>query len=292
MHKLLDPDLLQSFVAIAETGSFTEAARRVGRTQSAVSMQMKRLEELLGRSLFARSGRSVQLTPDGERLLGHAHRILRLQQEALAAFERSDLEGSVSIGTPDQYASVFLPGILARFAETHPCVRVDVICDLSAGLRARLADGSLDLALVTRGRGEEGGTLVMEGPVVWAASARHCAHEQDPLPLAVFHEGCSYRRSALAALARTRRRWRVAYTSMSLAGIEAALRAGLAVSPLPRSGVGEGMCILGECQGFPPLPPYQVALQKAPNRSSPAIDRLEQHVLEGFRHGGTLGVAA
>src|SRR5918911_83027 len=124
----LEPEVLGGFVAIAETGSFTAAAKRVNRTQSAVSMQIKRLEENLGRELFTRDGRAVELTSDGEVLLGHARRILAVHREALAAFDRDALAGEVTIGAPDDYASTFLPRILARFARTHPRVQVNVVC--------------------------------------------------------------------------------------------------------------------------------------------------------------------
>lgn len=284
MAKILEPELLQTFVAITEAGSFTDAARRVGRTQSAVSMQMKRLEEVLGRPVFARSGRSVRLTADGELLLGHARRILRTHREALAAFGGSELQGTVAIGTPDQYASAFLPGILARFAETHPRVHVEVVCDVTARLLGRLADGTVDLALITHGYGDDGGVVVLHEPLVWVTSARHGAHERDPLPLALFHSGCHYRKWALEALGQQNRPFRVAYSSVSMAGIDAALRAGLAVSALPRSSIGEGLRILGERDGFPALPSYQLALQRAPDRVvSPVLDRLEEHMVESFR---------
>ena len=160
MLATLEPELLRSFVAIAETGSFTAAAHRVHRTQSAVSMQIKRLEELLGRELFLREGRSVSITRDGELLLSHARRILHAHLEALAAFDRDQLAGDVTIGAPDDYASTFLPRILARFAETHARVHVNVVCQPSVDLLRLLADRAVDLALVTQGSGERGGTLL------------------------------------------------------------------------------------------------------------------------------------
>ncbi len=286
MPRILEPDLLQSFVAIAETGSFTEAARRVHRTQSAVSMQIRRLEELLGRPVFLRNGRSVALTQDGDLLLGHARRILRAHGEAIAAFDGSELQGRVTIGTPDQYATAFLPGILARFAETHPRVHVEVACDISNTLRAQLGDGTLDLALLTCSPGDEdgvgGGVVVLEEPLVWATSARHCAHERTPVPLALFHQGCVYRRSAVEALAALERPYRIAYTSMSMAGIMAAVRAGLAVSALPRFSLVEQLRILGERDGFPPLPSYRVTLMRGRDRRSPVLDRLEEHIIDNF----------
>ncbi len=292
MLATLEPELLRSFVAIAETGSFTAAAHRVHRTQSAVSMQIKRLEELLGRELFAREGRAVSLTRDGELLLGHARRILHAHVLALAAFDRSALAGEVTIGSPDDYASTFLPRILARFAESHARVHVNVVCQPSVELVRCLADRTVDLALVTQGSGERGGIVVHREPLVWVTSALHRAHEQEPLPLAVFQPSCLFRRLATESLAARGRATRIAYTSVSIAGVHAALDSGLAVSALLRSSVRPGQRVLDERDGFPPLPNIGITLQRASREPSPLIDRLEEAILDHFRTCQTLGVAA
>lgn len=283
MLHTLEPELLRSFVAIAETGSFTTAARRIHRTQSAVSMQIKRLEDLLGRELFDREGRAVALTADGEVLLGHARRILRVHQEALAAFDDDALAGEVTIGAPDDYASTFVPRILARFGQTHPRVQVNVVCRPSTELLDCLAEGGVDVALVTQGSGERGGVLVHREPLVWVTSAHHRAHEQDPLPLAVFHAGCCFRRAAVEALSRAGRRHRIAYTSVSVAGIYAALDAGLAVGTLLRSNLRPGLRMLAEADGFARLPEVGITLQRARRDEDPLLDRLEEHILDFFR---------
>lgn len=283
MYPTLEPELLQSFVAIADTGSFTAAAQRVLRTQSAVSMQMKRLEEMLERPLFARQGRTMQLTADGELLLSHARRILRAHQQALAAFVHSELAGKVTLGAPDDYASTFLPAVLARFAEVYPQVQVELVCDQSLTLLEQLRQGTLDMALVTLGHGGDGGVVLYRETAVWVAAAGHCVHEQDPLPLALFHGGCIFRRWALEALARQGRASRIAYTSLSSAGLEAAIRAGLAVGVLTRGGVRPGMRILTEQEGFPPLPTFSVALKRAEGRHSELLDCLEAHLLSCCR---------
>ena len=282
MLQTLEPELLQSFVAIAETGSFTEAAKRIHRTQSAVSMQIKRLEDLLGRPVFLRNGRSVMPTPEGELLLSHARRILRAHREAIAAFDGSALAGTVRIGTPDQYATLFLPDVLAAFACENPRVHVEVVCGVSVDLRKSLEAGQLDLALLTCGHGDDSGTVVLTEPLVWASSARHCVHEQIPVPLALFEGGCIYRRFATEALAGLGRPYWLACTSMSLEAIHAALRAGLAVSAIPRFAVRDGLRVLGEREGFPPLPNFRVVMAKAPHAASPILDRLEAHVLNAF----------
>ena len=295
MLATLDPDLIRSFVAIAETGSFTAAAHRVHRTQSAVSMQIKRLEELLGgRELFARGGRGIALTRDGETLLAHARRILHAHREALAAFDRDALAGEVTVGAPDDYASTFLPRILARFAETHARVHVNVVCQASVDLLRLLADRAVDLALVTQGSGERGGTVVLREPMVWVTSSRHRAHEQDPLPLALFEPGCAFRRAATDSLAATGRAARVAYTSLSIAGVNAALESGLAVGVLLRSIVRPGLRVLGPREGFPPLPGSGIVLLRATREPSALVDRLEGAIVDFFRDGanGGLGLAA
>lgn len=292
MQPTLEPDLLRSFVAIAETGSFTAAARRVHRTQSAVSMQIRRLEDALGRSLFEREGRSVALTPHGEVLLDHARKILRVHQEALAAFDTDAIQGEVTVGSPDDYASTFLPGILARFGQTHPHVRVEVVVQDSSILVEHLASGRVQLAIVTEGHGESGGVVVHREPLVWVTSARHDAHLQDPLPLAIFCQSCCFRRHAMAALARVGRASRIAYTSLSIAGIHAAVDSGLAVAAELRGTVRPGQRILTEAEGFPPLPDIGITLQRSPLATGRLIDRLEQHMLEAFRTTTPFALAA
>ncbi len=291
MQATIEPDLLKAFVAIADSGSFTDAAKRVHRTQSAVSMQIKRLEDLLGRPVFVREGRSVRLTPDGETLLGHARRILKAHQDALAAFDPSELQGTVSLGAVDEYAVAFLPSILNRFAETHPLVHVEVVVDTSPNLLDRLAENTIDFALITHGYGDDGGIILWREPVVWVTLATHVAHLEDPVPLALFHPGCIFRQWAIDALSREGRAYRLAYTSVSLAAIQAALRAGLAVGVLPRVNVTEGLRILDEGDGFPALPHYQIALRRADGARSPLHDHLEQHIVENFRRAVSTGDA-
>ncbi len=279
----IEPDLLRSFVAIAETGSFTAAAGRVARTQSAVSMQMKRLEEGLQRPLFERTGRSVGLTYDGERLLWHARRILRVHQEALAAFDDDALTGTVTLGTPDDYASALLPGILARFGESHPRVHVDLVCDSTRSLRERLAAGSVDLALLVPPVGTSRGVVVHRERAVWVTSAQHDAQDRVPLPLALYHPGCPFRRWALDTLSTQGRAHRIAYTSVSFAGNLAAVRSGLAVGVVAESSLYPGLRRLSEDEGFPALPMFEVSLERSRERPSRLLDRLESHIAESFR---------
>jgi DNA-binding transcriptional LysR family regulator len=279
----LDIDLLRTFVAIADSGSFTRAADTVHRTQSAVSMQVKRLEEVVGKPVFHRDGRRVRLTAGGEALLGYARRILRLHEEAAATLSQPELVGTVRVGTPDDYVMRFLPSILARFAQAYPRVQVAVHCAPSHQLSARLANGELDLTLVTRNPGEEMGEILRREPTVWGTSERHLAHEEEPLPLALFQEGCFVREAALRALDDAGRNYRVAYSSPSITGIHAAVSAGLAVTALARSILPPGVRALAVEEGFPPLPVGTIALLRAPGARSKAIDCLAAHFAEGLR---------
>ena len=251
----LDPDLLRTFVAIVDAGGFTSAAQQVHRTQSAVSMQVRRLEAALDRTLFQREGRGVQLTPEGEALLGYARRLLKLHDEALAVLSRPDLSGLVRLGTPDDYVGRFLPDILVRFARAFPRVQVEVHCESSVNLRRLLAEDRLDLALITGTPGAETGEVLRREPTVWATAERHLAHEDDPLPLALFQSGCPFRDWALAGLNERGRPYRIAYTSASLTGILAAVTAGLAVTVLSRSILPAEVRPLRAEEGFPPCHP-------------------------------------
>ncbi len=289
---MLDPENLESLVAIAETGSFTAAALRVHRTQSAVSMQMRKLERQLGRKLFVRAGRDARLTGDGELLLAHARRILKVQAEALAVFDPTTLAGEIRIAAPDDYASTFMPGILVRFAQSHPKVRVDLRALPSHEAARQVASGEVDLALVTQGHGETGGLVLQREPLVWVAARGHCVHETDPLPLAVFHERCSFRRLAIQALDAIGRPWRIAYTSQSIAGIYAAVETGLAVGVMLPSNLRPGLVVLGEALGFPPLPEIAILLLRRSDGASPLLDAMAEHVVAGVRLAVPQGLAA
>jgi DNA-binding transcriptional LysR family regulator len=209
----LDVDLLKTFLAIADTGNFTRAAEEVHKTQSAVSMQMKRLEELVGRPLFTRDGRQSRFTGDGERLIEYARRIVNLNDEAVAAFTKPELTGTLRFGTPDDYADRFLPEILARFSRTHPLVTVNVDCAMSPVLYERARHGELDLALVTACSEITADEIVRTENLVWVTSQRHSVHMLDTLPVALSHTGCEWRALAIGALERKGRQYRIAYSS-------------------------------------------------------------------------------
>ncbi|SHO64207.1 DNA-binding transcriptional regulator, LysR family [Pseudoxanthobacter soli DSM 19599] len=284
MAPVLDLDQLRTFVAIAESGSFTRAADAVHKTQSAVSMQMRRLEERIGRPIFSRDGRQSRLTEDGERLLAYARRIVQLNDETLAAFDEHELTGRLRFGIPDDYADRFLPEILARFARSNPRVEVTVLCQPTAMLIDSLKAGELDAAIITHVPSKASGNeqVVRREPLLWVTSARHSAHEVDVLPLALGQTTCCWRVAAVDALSNAGRPHRVLYSSWNSTAVGAAVTAGLAVSVLPESALRPGMRVLSESDGFPRLPPCEISLVRSWQQNSQLIDALCEHVVSSL----------
>jgi DNA-binding transcriptional LysR family regulator len=282
MIPALDIDVLKTFLAIADEGSFTRAAETVNKTQSAVSMQMRRLEEVLGVPLFAKEGRLSRFTADGERLVEYARRVVSLNDEAVTAFTKPDLSGSVRFGTPDDYADRFLPEILARFARTHPQVTVDVECMNSAPLFERVKRRELDLALVTFSCDIHTDEPVRRERLVWVASQRHAVHLRDVLPLAVSHIGCEWRHKVISSLESRSIKHRIAYSTPNSNAVNAAVLAGLAVGAMPELCVRPGMRMLTEKDGFPELGTFDIGLVRKPGKASGAADALARHVTESL----------
>jgi DNA-binding transcriptional LysR family regulator len=282
MNALLDIDQLRTFLAIVETGSFTRAAEVVHKTQSAVSMQMKRLEERLERAIFARDGRASKLTEDGERLLDYARRIVKLNVEALAAFSDFALTGRVRLGVPDDYADRYLPEIMARFSRAYPGVELSVVCEPSVELFERIAANDLDLAIVTDCEAGRPIESFRRERLLWVASNRHATHREAPLPLALGRPSCKWREAAIEGLERMGRPYRVLYSSGNAGAVAAAVLAGLAVSVFPESGLRPGMRVLGASEGFPELPSCRVGLLRNPHESSALAEALAEHIISSL----------
>jgi DNA-binding transcriptional LysR family regulator len=274
--------LLKTFLAIIDTGGFTSASQRVHRTQSAISMQVKRLEDTIGQPLFERTGRSFRITAEGEVMVPYARRLLKLHEETVAAMIKPNVAGAVKIGIIDDYALRFLPNILSRFAAAYPQVQVTVRCEPTSLLVPALENGELDLVLVNGNPGEDG-EIIRHDQAVWVTSANHLTHEEDPLPLAVFHAECIFRTWALEALDAINRRYRVAYQSPSVAGIIATVSAGLAVAILFDSVAPQEFRRLRSDDGFPELPTATIFLKRAPGHSTAAVECMAQHIQEGMR---------
>jgi DNA-binding transcriptional LysR family regulator len=277
----LDSMTLQCFVAVAETGSFTLAAERVSRTQSAVSQQIARLEQLLDKPLLVR-GRSLALTADGEIFLGYARQILALQHEALDRFKEPELEGEVRFGLPEDFATVFLSNVLADFAHIHPRILLNVECDLTLNLLARFKRVEFDLVLVKMSRPEDfpNGLDIWSEPLEWVGDCG-LADAERPLPLVLSPQPCVYRASAIGALETAGRTWRLAFSSPSYAGTIAAVKAGMGLAVLPRNMIPAD-CDVANCESLPQLDKTHLSLLKHTS-SNAAVDSLEQFVLKNLR---------
>lgn len=281
----IDPTLLLSFVAVAETGSLTRAASRLGLAQPTVSLRIKRLETELGAALFERGPRRLTLTAAGEVLLGYARRILALSDEVRARLAEAEVEGTVRLGTPEDFATTHLAWVLARFATSHPRTALAVTTDLTLNLLERFRAGEFDLVLVKREPGGAGGGVrVWREPLVWAAAREDWFDRDGTIPLVVSPAPCVYRRRAIEALEAAARSWRIAYTSTSLAGTQAAVRAGLGLTVLPRDMVPADLVVLGTAQGAPDLRDTEIALLTAQPLSRPAA-RLAEHVVRSLERG-------
>lgn len=276
----IDSELLRTFVAIADYGGFTRAAEMINRTQSAVSMQMKRLEEdVLRKSLFNREGRQVSLTAEGQILLGYARRILTLHSEVLTTLREPHMVGTVRIGTPDDYVMRFMQRILVHFAQSYPLVQVEMHCEPSFALLQRQ---DLDLTIVTREPGTEIGQLLRKESLVWAQARDSHLHTQSPLPLAMFNSQCFCRAWACNALDAMGRDYRIAYSSPSLSAIMAAVSAGLAITAQLRSLITSDLAIISEEEGLPSLPMASIVLLRRDKASSQVIDTLADAIVDGF----------
>jgi DNA-binding transcriptional LysR family regulator len=278
----LTPDILRTFIAAAQTLNFTQAARRVNLTQSAVSIQVRKLEERLGKALFRRVPRGVELTDHGEYLLKYANRILQLHNEALASFQAPDMNGLIRIGAAEDYAALHLPGILKRFAEKYPLVQVDLYCDLSNDLFRMLQQGKLDLCLRNTEHMAPGGEFLREEPVIWVGPRNSEPERKSPLPIAVFHQGCIYRQWAIQALEREEIAYRIAYSSPSISGILAAVRSGLAVAPVGASTLHSDLRTIPSAT-LPALPSAKVSLHYSECPDDSAQAHLVRYIRDEFR---------
>jgi len=264
----MDLDLLHSFVSVVDAGGFTRAGERVHRTQSTVSQQIRKLEDALGCALFVREGRRVQLTEDGERLLGYARRMLALSteiRETVSGRQRVDV---VRLGIPDEFAVERLTEVVADFARRHPMMRLSVRCDLSTSLTRGLARGDLDVVLLKRDPGAGPSLAAWPEQLCWVGGGDNRLEQADPIPLVVFPQGCLYRNRAIHALESAGRRWRIAYESPNLAGLQAALAGGIGVALLERRCVTPAHRLLGDA--LPRAAPTELALCLANSASAAA----------------------
>jgi DNA-binding transcriptional LysR family regulator len=260
----LDLDALAMLVAVAETGGFTAAGQRLGRTQSAVSGRIQDLEANLGRQLLTRSRRGVVPTESGERLIAHARRLLAVECEARAELAGDKASGRLRIGLPDDYVDSYLRPLIMRFATEHPRVELEVHCELSRRIEPAVAAGELDLAVITQDPGRPKGERLRREPLVWVAGRGHRPELDETLPLGLFNEGCRARPRILAALEAAERPHRLVFSSSHMAGLLSAVEAGLCVTAITESAVPTGLRRLTPGDGLPALFELSVALLIAP----------------------------
>src|SRR5215471_943895 len=277
---MLDLELLRSFVSVVDAGGFTRAGERVHRTQSTVSQQIKRLEDDIGQVLLHRNGRDVTPTEAGEKLLSYARRLLSLAEEARDVVARPAHDGAVKLGIPEDFAAYRLAKLLAAFSRAHPALRLDVRADQSIYLKRDLDRGELDLALFKRDAGEKGGIAAWPERVHLVASKSHPVDLKiNSVPLIGFPVGCLYRRRTIHSLESAGRSWHMAYTSSSLAGIQAAIAAGMGLSILSEMAIQADHRVLTAKEGFKPIEKTELALMASPD-ASPATLRLADRLAE------------
>jgi DNA-binding transcriptional LysR family regulator len=266
----LDIDLLRCFVAVAETASFTLAGDVVGRTQSAVSQRVKRLEDRVQRRLLDRRGRSLALTLDGERLLSHAKKMIGINGEALLRLAKPKPAARVRLGISDDFIPHHLPRILARFSKKHPGIDLAVQTGMSCALGEAFDRGELDLVFAKKDGEAKRGRIIWREPLAWICSSDFELRPDEPIPLVLLPPPCTYRALASETLGQAGRAWKISCTASSIMSIQAAVAGGLGVTLLGRSFGLSGLRVLGAREGFPNLPFTEVTVL-GEDRASPAV---------------------
>jgi DNA-binding transcriptional LysR family regulator len=271
----LDLAVLRTLLAAVESGSFAAAARRVGRSESAVSLQLKRLEEQIGEPVFVRTGKRMTLTGAGARLVEYARRLLDLNDEALSATSDNTIDGTATLGVPHDVAETWLPAVIAGFRRSHPSANLEVIEGKSAVLLTRLADDQIDLAVVFSATRPGNALWSCNLPMVWIGRNDFKLKKNEPLQLAAFDPPCFFRAAAIASLERADIDWSIGHASNTLADLWSAVNLGLGVAVRTPAAVPPGLTVLDSQRGLPDLPPFHVSLCGPPIVSKrPIIDCL------------------
>ncbi|SEG75378.1 LysR family transcriptional regulator [Marinobacterium lutimaris] len=279
-------NLLRTFMVVADTLNLTEAAKRLHKAPSTISMQLNRLEDLVANPLMERGQHGVRLTAAGTQLKSHAQQLLNLHDQIVGSFQNIDIGGKVRLGTHDQYASRTLAPLLEEFILSYPEADLEVFCDHRPDhLVEMLEKGKLDIALVEMLADTEGGTRLRRDQLVWVSSKGHNVEQQPVLPLAVFDEGCYHRIYACKALDEVGVPYRIAFTSQSRAGVLAAVRAGIGVAIIPHHTVEDDLNVV---EDMPALPDTEVTLFMAP-KVNEATQRLGRIIEESPLFSGVQG---
>lgn len=277
-------DFLRTFIAVADTKSFTRAGEQVNRSQSAVSMQVKRLEEEVSKPLFERIGKTAKLTSEGSVLIGYARRIVKEHDDAVRALTKPALKGHIRFGSPEHYTTGVLPTLLSRFAASYPDVIVEMRCENSDVIKKAIEKGDLDIGLCTQIH--EGGQLIHHDPVVWIAAPDFVFQKDKVIPVAAFEEDCIFRGWALKALEKAGIEYRIVYVSRSMSGILDAVRAGLAIAPIVKSNVPTDLIAIGPEGGLPVLPISDIVLHTIGEPVPETVACFADHLIKSFQERG------
>lgn len=267
----LEIDLLRAFVAVAETGSFTAAADVVGRSQSAISQKVSRLEEITERRVFDRTSRSLSLTQDGEHLLVVARRMLELNDEAMRDFRLPVTSGNLRLGISEDFIPSELPKLLSRFSKNYPSLHIDLMTGLSCDLFAAYDEGRLDAVIAKKEKNVQRGRVIWREPLVWMASKDYQLDFSRPARLVMLVAPCTYREIMIEALDGVRREWHAVCTASSLMGVQAAVAGGLGVTVLGRSFVQDDMQILRAPEHWPALPMTEIIVIGEEDKSADLV---------------------
>ncbi len=280
----LDLTLLHAFKVIVESKSLSVAALRLHKTQGAISIQLKRLEEMVGKRLIDRGHQTAELTRDGEMLLQYAHKMLALNDEAMALFIEEQVSGTVRFGIPDDYASAFLPPVLQHFSQRYPNVRLQIRNDISQNLFTGLESGDLDLALLTQRNGDGNGEVLRSDQLQWVAAESYQLSPDEPVPLALYPHGCGYRRQILTALSSNQREYEIAFECTGVTGVQLAVESGMAIAATSMPLIQPRWQILDPAvTGLPALGNVIIELRVGKREGSPAVQffaqELRKHVV-------------
>ncbi len=282
MPQNIDTALLRALVAVAETGGMTSAGRLLHLTQAAVSQQIKRLEDLFQQKLFERGHRELRLTPTGERLLPRAERIIAMNDEVWGVMMSPDFEGEIRIGVPQDIVKSLMPPVLRSFHNTWPRIHVAVIPNTSPRLLDALDKGTIDLTLTTEMNCGPNGEILMPDNLVWVGARNGQAHERTPLPVSLADKTCMFRQSALSALARANRDWRLVCEDSNMLAVYAALEADLGVAPMLVSSIPDNLQQIGDDSGLPHLPRFSINMYLPKANPSEVAIELAQHIRDQF----------
>lgn len=273
MSGYFDFDLLEALVAVVDAGGITRASERLLRSQPAISLRIKRLEEIVGARLFERKGRRIWLTEDGEKLVVYARQIQALNEEAFSTIADASIQGLVSLGTPSDFATKFLPGVLGKFSKAHPKVQLEVRCESTPHLLRAHDSQELDIVLAKRHPNSELGNPLWKEPLVWVSSQDFEMRPELPLPLVLFSRPCLYRRQVMQSLEEIDRPFRIAYTSPNPVGVWAAVSAGLGLAALPASTLPSDLRIWPNGDELPVLPDIEFAIHVTRTSLTPAGEK-------------------